>query len=57
MSELPDEQRQVIVLHVLACLRFSQIAQLTGQSINTIQSRYRYGLQKLKSLLDGQVEL
>ena len=57
LAQLPQEQRQVIVLHVLGSLRFRQIAQLTGEPINTIQSRYRYGLQKLRSLLDGQIEL
>jgi RNA polymerase sigma-70 factor (ECF subfamily) len=57
LAQLPQEQRQVIVLHVLGCLRFRQIAHQTGESINTVRSRYRYGLRKLQSLLDGQVEL
>ena len=56
MAGLPQEQREVIALHVLACLRFRQIALQTGESINTVQSRYRYGMQKLRSLLNGQVE-
>ena len=57
LAKLPPEQREVIVLHVLGCLRFRRIAQQAGLSINTVQSRYRYGIQKLRSLLDGQVEL
>ena len=56
LAQLPDEQRQVIVLHVLGCLRFREIARQSGESINTTQSRYRYGLTKLKSLLNGEVE-
>ncbi len=56
VAQLPHEQRQVIVLHVLGGLRFRQIAQQTGDSINTVQSRYRYGLEKLQSMLNGQVE-
>jgi RNA polymerase sigma-70 factor (ECF subfamily) len=56
VDQLPQEQRQVIVLHVLGGLRFRQIAQQTGDSINTVQSRYRYGLEKLQSMLNGQVE-
>ena len=56
LSRLPDEQRQVIVLHVLGCLRFREIARQSGESINTIQSRYRYGLSKLQTLLNGEVE-
>ena len=56
LAQLPQEQRQVIVLHVLGCLRFREIARQTGESINTIQSRYRYGLEKLQSQLNGEVE-
>jgi RNA polymerase sigma-70 factor (ECF subfamily) len=56
VAQLPDEQRQVVVLHVLGSLRFREIAHQKGESINTIQSRYRYGIQKLRSLLNGQVE-
>ncbi|MHC4282821.1 MAG: RNA polymerase sigma factor, partial [Planctomycetota bacterium] len=57
LAKLPQEQRQVIVLHVLGALRFREIAHQTGESINTVQSRYRYGLRKLQDLLDGQVAL
>jgi len=56
LAKLPQEQRQVVVLHVLSSLRFREIAQQTGESINTIQSRYRYGLAKLQSLLNGEVD-
>jgi RNA polymerase sigma-70 factor (ECF subfamily) len=56
LAQLPQEQRQVVVLHVLSSLRFREIAQQTGESVNTIQSRYRYGLAKLQSLLNGEVE-
>jgi len=55
LAQLPQEQRQVVVLHVLSSLRFRQIAKQTGESVNTIQSRYRYGLTKLQSLLNGEV--
>lgn len=57
LAQLPQEQRQTIVLHVLGSLRFREIARQTGDSINTIQSRYRYGLAKLLSLLNGEVDL
>jgi len=56
LAQLPQDQRQVIVLHVLGSLRFREIAHQSGESINTIQSRYRYGLVKLQSLLNGEVE-
>jgi RNA polymerase sigma factor (sigma-70 family) len=57
MAQLPPEQRRVIVLHVLGSLRFREIAQQTGESINTVQSRYRYGIRKLQILLNGQVDI
>jgi RNA polymerase sigma-70 factor (ECF subfamily) len=56
LAQLPQDQRQVIVLHVLGSLRFREIAHQSGESINTIQSRYRYGLVKLQSLLNGEME-
>jgi len=34
-------------------MRFREIAQALGISINTVQSRYRYGLDKLRSVLEG----
>ncbi|MCU0914504.1 MAG: sigma-70 family RNA polymerase sigma factor [Planctomycetes bacterium] len=53
---LPDEQREVIVLHLQGDLTFREIARVQGASINTVQSRYRYGIDKLRSLLNGEVE-
>jgi RNA polymerase sigma-70 factor (ECF subfamily) len=54
--ELPYEQREVIVLHIKADLMFKQIANLQKTSINTVQSRYRYGIDKLRSLLNSEVK-
>ena len=53
---LPAEQREVIVLRLKGDMKFRQIAKLHGVSINTIQGRYRYGLSKLRSILNGEVE-
>jgi len=57
MAELPDEQREVIVLHVQSKLPFREIARLREISINTAMSRYRYDLDKLRSILNGELEL
>ncbi|MCK5564248.1 MAG: sigma-70 family RNA polymerase sigma factor [Planctomycetes bacterium] len=55
LSQLPGEQREVIVMHFKGEMKFKQIARLQDASINTVQSRYRYGLDKLRSLLiDGE---
>ena len=55
LQQLPEEQRQVIALHVLGNLRFREIAKMSKVSIHTIQSRYRYGLQKLQARLNGEL--
>ncbi len=56
LAGLDPQQHQAIVLHVLGSLRFREIARQTGESVNTVKSRYRYGIAKLRSQLDGQVE-
>ncbi len=55
ISQLPYQQREVIILHLQSGMNFKTIAQSQNVSINTIQSRYRYGLEKLKSQLNGKV--
>jgi RNA polymerase sigma-70 factor (ECF subfamily) len=51
LAELPVEQREVITLHLHAEMTFREIALQLGHSINTVQSRYRYGIEKLRPLL------
>ncbi len=52
---LPSEQREVIVLHVQAEITFREIAGMLNISENTAQSRYRYGMEKLKMLFNGKL--
>lgn len=35
-------------------MKFKEIAKLQNVSINTVQGRYRYGLTKLRTILDGE---
>jgi RNA polymerase sigma factor (sigma-70 family) len=56
LTELPYEQREILVLRLHGDLRFRQIARLQNVSIKTVQSRYRYGLEKLRSAMNGEVE-
>jgi RNA polymerase sigma-70 factor (ECF subfamily) len=56
MAALPYEQREVIILHLYGEMTFGTIAESQSVSINTVQSRYRYGLDKLRSLLNGEVK-
>jgi RNA polymerase sigma factor (sigma-70 family) len=51
---LPEEQREAIVLHHKGGLKFRQIGDLQGVSINTAQGRYRQGIAKLRSILNGE---
>ena len=55
LGRLPDEQREIIVLHLHQEMRFREIAEALGLSINTVQSRYRYGLKMLRSILNSTV--
>jgi RNA polymerase sigma-70 factor (ECF subfamily) len=56
MAELPYEQRETIILHCLNGTKFRPIARLQNVSVNTIKSRYRYGLDKLRTLLNSEME-
>jgi len=56
IAQLPQDQREAIVLHLKGEMKFREIAKLQGVSVNTILGRYRYGLRKLRSILNGEVE-
>jgi RNA polymerase sigma-70 factor (ECF subfamily) len=56
MARLPDEQREVITLRIEADMTLRSIAQLQKTSIGTVQGRYRYGIEKLRSLLNGEIQ-
>ena len=51
IGQLAYEQREVIMLHLRGGMKFREIAGLKGISIDTAKSRYRYGLEKLRTLL------
>ena len=55
MAQIPYEQREVIILHLRTGMKFRQIAKLQDISINTVKGRYRYGLDKLRTILNGEV--
>lgn len=52
ISCLPYGQREVLILRLKAGLKFREIALLQNESINTVQSKYRYAIGKLRSLLN-----
>jgi len=51
LAELPYQQREVFVLHIQGQMKFREIAGLLGLSINSVQSRYRYAIEKLQAIL------
>jgi RNA polymerase sigma-70 factor (ECF subfamily) len=54
LAGLPDEQREVIILKAIEGFSFREIAAVCEISVNTAASRYRYGIEKLRSLLEGK---
>ena len=55
VRDLPPEQGEAIVLHLQGGLTFRAIARHQGVSMHTARNRYRYGLQRLRPILDGEV--
>ena len=48
LQELPEEQREAVVLHIWGQMTLQEVAEVTGVTLNTAASRYRYGLSKLR---------
>jgi RNA polymerase sigma-70 factor (ECF subfamily) len=56
LRQLPYEQREVICLRMETDMTFRRMATLQSASLNTVKGRYRYGMEKLRSLLNSEVE-
>ena len=54
LLRLPFEQRQTIILHIKGGMKFRDIAQMQGITTSTVQGRYRYGIDKLRTVLNGE---
>jgi len=55
LAQLPDEQREVVVMKIWGGLTFAQIAAALTVSPNTIASRYRYAIERLETVLAHEV--
>lgn len=53
LNRLPEEQREIVLLHLQHDLRIREIADMMAIPVNTAKSRYRYGVSKLRQLLNG----
>lgn len=51
VDSLPEEQREVFLLREVANLPFKEIAEVTGAAENTVKSRMRYALERLRITL------
>jgi RNA polymerase sigma-70 factor (ECF subfamily) len=56
LGRLPYEQREAVCLHVQVDLTLRQVAALQKASVNTVKGRYRYGMEKLRSRLNDEVQ-
>ena len=54
LKDLPLEQREALALHLFEGMTFQEIGEATGVSPDTAASRYRYGIGKLKEVLDHE---
>jgi len=54
LSLIPDEQREVFLLKEEAALSMSQITDIIGCNEETVRSRYRYAVKKLRQLLGDE---
>ena len=51
LARLPEDQREVLVLRVFGGLTVAEIAESTGSSLSTAKSRMRYGLLKIRQMI------
>jgi len=54
LAELPTDQREVLWLKEKSGLSLAEIAEISGVSENTVKSRLRYALEKMRAVLAQQ---
>jgi RNA polymerase sigma-70 factor (ECF subfamily) len=55
LAELPEEQRQVLLLAYLDGMSQSEIAAAKGQPLGTVKTRTRAGLKRLSEMLSARL--
>jgi RNA polymerase sigma-70 factor (ECF subfamily) len=56
LRELPPEQREVVIMRIWGEMTLSEIATVLDVPANTVASRYRYALDKLRTTLKENIE-
>jgi RNA polymerase sigma-70 factor (ECF subfamily) len=52
IQELPDDQKEVLLMRIYKEMSFKDISEKTGVSINTALGRMRYALINLRKVID-----
>jgi RNA polymerase sigma-70 factor, ECF subfamily len=52
VQELPDDQKEVLIMRLYQDLSFNEIAELTNVSINTALGRMRYAILNLRKIIE-----
>ena len=52
IQELPEDQKEVLMMRIYQDYSFNEIAELTGVSINTALGRMRYALLNLRKVIE-----
>jgi RNA polymerase sigma-70 factor (ECF subfamily) len=52
IEELPEDQKEVLVMRMYQDLSFKEISELTGVSINTALGRMRYAILNLRKIIE-----
>jgi RNA polymerase sigma-70 factor (ECF subfamily) len=52
VEELPEEQKEVLVMRMYKDMSFKEISENTGVSINTALGRMRYALINMRKLIE-----
>ena len=52
ISELKDDERQIVMLHAVAGFKHREIASVMELSVNTVLSKYNRALKKLRAKLE-----
>ena len=52
IEELPDDQKEVLMMRIYRDMSFKEISEQTGVSINTALGRMRYALINLRKVIE-----
>lgn len=54
LKDLSDDERDILLLHILSGMKHREIAEMTGRPLSTILSKYHRSLKKLRAVLNEE---